>query len=290
MTIKIGYCKITCGLGNQLLQIATLLDYCKKYERTPIININYITTNHHQNYDKIKTINVLQKLFPNIKFDSEPINNYIELYETQEYWYKYKKFNNYDNTNIVFDGYFFSHKYFSEYNEIYKQINITPNNEKLLYFDFHNLYFIHIRLGDYILPENIIYSGINLKEFYNFSINKIKNLNANARFIICTNEYSQNLYNYIENFPQNNFYMIQDKTNDELDTLYIMSNCNGGICANSTFSYMGTYFQKNKNKNYIFMPYPYVKNEQLGFTKELMWDVSPEWATIYNTETNEIFN
>jgi len=50
------YCRINGGLGNQLFQIANLLDFCKKYSRNPIININFITPNGHQYYNINKTL------------------------------------------------------------------------------------------------------------------------------------------------------------------------------------------------------------------------------------------
>lgn len=279
------YCRISGGLGNQLFQIANLLDFCEKYSRIPIININFITQNEHQYYNINKTLYSLQKLFPTLQCESDKPNIDVNIDE-QNGAFKYIEHKNYNNS-IFFSGYFISHKYFSKYNSIKTHINIQPNNEKLLNFDFSNLYFIHIRLGDYLTQTFSKYYCLDLKEYYNYSISKIKELNSNARFIICTNEYSQNLYNYIMNFPVNN-YILQDKSNDELDTIYIMSRCIGGICSNSTLSWMGTYFQENKNKERIFIPHPWIKNEQLDFTNDILWDVYPDWATIYDTENNKI--
>ena len=41
---------------------------------------------------------------------------------------------------------------------------------------------------------------MNLEKYYTYCINKIKEKDEMAKFIICTNEYSENLYNYINNF------------------------------------------------------------------------------------------
>jgi hypothetical protein len=275
------YCLLNGGLGNQLFQIANLLDFCEKYSRIPIININFITPNLHQHYNIYKTIYSLQKLFSKIKFESENVNIDFNINE-QNGAFKYNEHHNYYKKNILFSGYFISHKYFSEYNSIKTHINIQPHNQNLLNFNFSNTYFIHIRLGDYLYDNRY---KLNLTGYYIYCINKIKQLNCNAQFIICTNEYSQNLYNYINSFPKDN-YILQDKSNDELDTIYIMSQCAGGICSNSTLSWMGTYFQKNKTKETIFMPHPWLKSDE--FSKEIMWDVYPDWATVYDTENNKI--
>ena len=85
-----------------------------------------------------------------------------------------------------------------------------------------------------------------------------------------------------------NNYIIQDSNNNALDTLYIMSSCKGGICSNSTLSWMGIYFQNKKNcKDFIFMPYPWV-NFVNEFTKDNTFNIYPKWTQIYNTLTNKI--
>jgi len=67
-----------------------------------------------------------------------------------------------------------------------------------------------------------------------------------------------------------------------------MSYCEGGICANSTLSYMGVYLNKNKNKNKntIFLPWPHV-NFMYGYNEQnILISDYPEWATVYNVYSN----
>ena len=68
-----------------------------------------------------------------------------------------------------------------------------------------------------------------------------------------------------------------------------MSSCKGGICSNSSLSFIGSYFQKDKekDKNCIFMPYPWV-NFINGYTHDNIIDIYPEWTQVYNTLNNEI--
>ena len=65
-----------------------------------------------------------------------------------------------------------------------------------------------------------------------------------------------------------------------------MSSCKGGICSNSTLSFMGTILQKNKDnkkKDNFYMPYPFV-NFIDGFNvNNVSKDMYPEWCTIYDT-------
>ena len=235
-----------------------------------------------------KKVKVINTLFPYIKIsDNLCIDNYYKITEKNEDAFKYIPIcNDIINKidNIYLKGYFINYKYFPEIFKCY----ISPTNCMLKYTDkldnFNNTYFIHIRLGDYV--NNNLYN-IKLTEYYNYCINKIKEQNNNARFIICTNEYSINLDNYTNNFPKNIEYIIQDKTDDELDTLYIMSSCKGGICTNSTLSFFGSYFQKNKDKNYIYMPYPWIQFIY-GYTHDNTINVYPEWSQVYDTINNKI--
>jgi hypothetical protein len=277
---------ITGGLANQIFQIGAALGYCEKYNKNLILSKNHIIKNTHQTYEK--TIKVINTLFPYIKIvDNLCTDKYYIFNEKVEDAFNYIPIcNNTINTldNILLKGYFINPKYLPELFNCF----ISPTNCMSKYTDkldnFNNTYFIHIRLGDYV--NNNLYN-IKLSEYYTYCINKIKEQNNNAKFIICTNEYGNNLDNYTNNFPKDIEYIIQDNTDDELDTLYIMSVCKGGICSNSTLSWMGIYFQKTKDKKYIFMPYPWV-NFINGYTHDNTIDIYPEWAQIYNTENNTI--
>ena len=113
-------------------------------------------------------------------------------------------------------------------------------------------------------------------------------LNNDARFYICTNQYDKELTNYLDVFTKEADYSIQDKTNNDIDTLFIMSSCCGAICSNSTLSYMGSFFQKYKRKEHIYMPYPYVKLVNGFNDTNVPLDMYPEWCSVYNTLTDRI--
>lgn len=312
------------GLGNQIFQIACALGLSYKTNNKLIIGKNLITPNKHQNNNKELIVSTLKKVFPELNIiDHLNISSYYHYKEKNAEAFNYTNIyneltntlnysNNSNNTNletmnIVLDGYFISEKYF----EIPLKCCIEPtpktNYCKEITHNFENTYFIHIRLGDYV--NHKLYT-IHLNNYYNYCINTIIAHNPLAQFIICSNEYGSNLDNYINKFPQtkntnNNIinYIIQDKNNDALDTLYIMKSCKGGICTNSTLSWLGAYFQQlendetninninNNNKNLktklIFMPYPWV-NFVNGFTHDNIKDVYPEWAQLYDTINSKV--
>lgn len=296
------------GLGNQIFQIACALGLSYKTNNKLIICKNLISPNTHQNNNKELTVSILKKVFPELNIiDYLNISSYYHYKEKNAEVFNYTNIynelininnNSNNNTiletmNIVLDGYFISEKYFEIPLKCCIEITLNTNYYKEITHNFENTYFIHIRLGDYV--NNFLYT-IQLVNYYNYCINKIIEQDPLAKFIICTNEYSNHFTDYINKFPQNKNknkinYIIQDKNNDALDTLYIMKSCKGGICTNSTLSWLGAYFQqlenKNKNKDYIFMPYPWI-NFINGFTQDNVKNVYPEWCQIYDTINNNI--
>jgi hypothetical protein len=191
--------------------------------------------------------------------------------------------------NIMLDGYFINPRYLpNDYASIIKIIPTTDS--KVLqhrYYFFRDMYFIHIRLGDYV--GNELYK-IPLEKYYNECIVKIKETNPSAKFVICTNEYSKNLNKYLDVIKQATEYQVQIPEEDEMDTLYIMSKCRGGICSNSTLSWFGCYFQCLRAlpdaKKHIYMPYPWVNKTWHGFNDDNTRDIYPEWTTVFDTTTS----
>jgi hypothetical protein len=279
------------GLGNQLFQIACGLHMAKKYRKKFVLNTSMIIPNPHQQHDANTTIDTLKKLFPQIPVVNTAVEekDYFVFEEENNDCFLYTdKINECFNTyaNIVLRGFFINNKYLPKADDFNKIISINPTDTKLLALNFQNIYFIHIRLGDYY--NNKMYS-INLTKYYIFCVERILAMNPNAIFYICTNQYDMVLQNIISNLPPQANYIIQDKTNDAVDTLYIMASCSGGICSNSTLSYMGAVLQRNKKKKKaIFMPYPFV-NFINGFNDENMpLTIYPKWCSIYNTLTEKI--
>jgi hypothetical protein len=290
--------RVQGGLGNQLFQIISALGFCYKFNKNLILSKNNIMENTHEN--KEKTINNIKTIFPDINIvDNLDIKNYQVYREENTSTFSYININIDLNKNVALEGYFINEKYFSEsFLELFKY-NIPLSTNTLKYNEitnnFTHTYFIHIRLGDYV---NSIFYNINLQEYYIYCINKIKEQDNLSKFIICTNEYGINLNKYINNFPTDTEYIIQDSNNDALDTLYIMSSCKGGIASNSTLSWIGLYFQKNRKiennneinpKDYIFMPYPWI-NFMNGYNKNNTIDIYPEWTQVYDTISNKIIS
>jgi len=274
------------GLGNQLFQIACGMHFAKKHNKKFILNKNRLIPNSHQNYDLNRTIITIKKIFPELEIKEYELcdTKYILYDESKNNCFKYEEnqieYYFYTYNNVILHGYFIHNDYIPE--DIFSNAIIRPYNNNLLKMDFTNLYFIHIRLGDFL---NTKMYQIELKEYYKICANKILVSNPNAKFIICTNQYDSSLSDYLECFPKEMSYTIQDSSDIDIDTLYIMASCCGGICANSTLSFMGSVFQKKKDN--IYMPYPFV-DFIYGFNEtNIKTDMYPKWANIYDTKQNK---
>jgi hypothetical protein len=89
--------------------------------------------------------------------------------------------------------------------------------------------------------------------------------------------------------PKNKKYTIQNRENNDMDTLYIMSSCCGAICSNSTLSFMGALLQKTvKCKENIYMPYPFVNFIDNFNETNVTLEMYPEWVSVYNTINNKV--
>ena len=281
------------GLCNRFFQIAAIMGYSEKHNCEYKLYEKLMDDNSHT--ESLETLNILKTIFPEliidknsdikesdfnmcIEIDGNDATNYIELQSPIS-----------NTSAILLKGYFQSEKYFPK-NTIFldkfennmrftidKQNKSIDSNDKnhindTTYinlqdrFDFTNTYFIHIRMGDYI-GHYLLYLGY--KTYLFNAIKHILTLHPEAIFLICSNEINKEkiktemgeIYELC-NITNNKFYFESDLNInlEPLTTLYNMSMCNGGICLNSSFSWIGAYLchiknnTNNNNKNIVYSP------------------------------------
>jgi len=242
------------GLGNRIFQILAAIGYGEKYKKTPVLCKAFSNDGpkrHEKNLD-----DVLIKIFPNLK-----VINFMSSFNIigEKQYFKYTELDYY-NTDVVLKGYFQAEGYLPSPKQI-PDIRTT-------YYD--NTYFIHIRAGDYLIFHNEW--GIDVVDYLKKCLDRI---NKNKKYIVFSDdvEYARGIMN---NFDIN--CVFSDKT-DPYETLVEMANCAGGICANSSFSWLGALFQKN-NRGQIFMPSIWNKIRDCS-------GVYPKWATIIEAIPNK---
>ena len=237
-------------LGNILFQIFVAYTIAKRYNLILCINKN--STYKYNLFDNILNVE-------NFNLN----NDFIEINEKE---FKYNEIiNNLPmSKNILLSGYFQSTKYFSEYFDIIKKelnfktkeiANIIIKNYKLQNLN-KILIGIHIRGTDYL---NLSKYHTNLtKKYYEKCLKKIINVKE-KNIILFTDDinYSNEKFSDIYNInikdiindiiPKEYEYL---KNNDELD-LFLLSELEYIICANSTFSLWSSYFSNAKT---VFIP------------------------------------
>jgi hypothetical protein len=240
------------GIGNRIFQVLAALGYAEKYGKQCVISkVNTINGSkpHEKNLD-----GMLSRIFQNV-----PVIHSIKtptiIREAQRFNY-----NDLPNSlaNVVLQGYFQDERYFPS-----ESSNMIP---KIKTGHYQNTYFIHIRAGDYLQKGSF---GYNLS-YYHKSCFEI--LSPDTNYIVFSDDIGY-ATNYMKQF--NISYTISDKVN-QLDTLIEMSNCEGAICANSSFSWLGAFFQ-DKTKGKRFMPSKWIKEYDCT-------GVYPIWSTIVNSE------
>jgi hypothetical protein len=164
--------------------------------------------------------------------------------------------------NILVCGFFQNENYFKEYKEDVLQLLREPEfitnaiQEKMsgLLPLLDEAYFVHIRLGDYLMLEK---HWIHLEEYYIRVITHICQKEPTPVFLLFCNFPGDipRVYPHLLHFlEKHNIRHIVITDQDELLNIYLMVRCKkGGICANSTFGWWAGWLNKNPSKE-IYMP------------------------------------
>lgn len=244
------------GLGNRIFQLLAAIGYAEKYNKQCVISRAHITSgikSHEKNLESMIT-----KIFPSIN-TVDSIQQYTQLREVKEM--NYSQLSEH-KSSVVLQGYFQDERYFPSK-------ALIPVIRTSYY---ENTYFIHIRAGDYLDPGSF---GLDLVKYHTKCFSELSNVTENINYLVFSND---NTYadTYMKQFGIQ--YTISDKINP-LETLVEMANCAGGICANSTFSWLGGFFQGDR-RGKIFMPSVWLRGRDCK-------GVYPTWATVI--DVGEIF-
>ena len=244
---------LTAGLGNRLFTIAASLGYAEKW------NMDFFLNNipgDNQNHVPIEeSYNDINTLLPNLQYldPNTDISTWIRLNEEKENFAKYVPFDK-PNNSTVLSGYFQTEKYFPK--EFKLTLNEPIQGNLIKSVDLNNLFFIHMRLGDY--SNGVSVRVEEYKLYYNKCISTILEKNPNAMFIILSKDMDSVKKTISSDYINilNDSNTIYDDNKSRLNSLYYMSKSKGGVCMSSTFSWWGAYSIEHKNKDLIFFPSP----------------------------------
>lgn len=133
---------------------------------------------------------------------------------------------------------------------------------------------VHIRRGDYLIPENEeLFGGITTDAYYATAMDYFRKKLPHAHFYIFTNDVPYALERYAD---ETQYTIIDWNTgrNSLLD-MQLMSCCRGNICANSTFSFWGARLNARSDREVIR---PYRMRNNQTYDPEKMHDYWKGWV------------
>ena len=243
------------GFANRVFIIHAALHYAQQTNKKFVLIDKLIQEVQHESKSVI-LIN-LEKLFG--KFDYYKSSDYTSwkiINDNKQSAFIYAEIPKHEGKSVIFEGYFQNPQYIPKLPKLKTELIRKPNT-----------YFLHIRLGDYL---TIPLYNIPLKKYYSEAIMQLMENDNNANFLVFSND-NVNAKTFIETNIKVPFSYTFSETLSGYDTLLEMASCAGGICTNSTLSWMGAYYQKPP-RNLVFMPSPWLTK---GYA-----DIYPEWATI----------
>ena len=230
------------GIGNQLYQIAAVYAHAKKNNLKFVMNYKLEFGAMQGNHPKIYK----DSFYKNFESVDQSFN-----IACREPSYKYKElpFLGIEH-DVVYDGYFQSWKYFKDVDreEIRKLFNFTNTKrgtraiESLRnHLGVDKIVGVHIRRGDYFKNPNIF--NIVKADYYN----KAKeNFNPKTTAFIYTTD---DIHTVKREFKFDSHNVLANGR-DELEDLYLLSQCDSLIMANSSFSAWAGYLGKEKETIY----------------------------------------
>lgn len=228
-------CELMGGLGNQMFQAAHAYAQGLKHNR-PVFLTPFSNTKLQGRPVKY----YLNNIFKHFEF-TETILNFVKIDEGN---WEYSEITP-SSKNTVFTGYFQSSKNFLGYDNIIKdlfspdKVNINLLISKYPELLYPNTLSIHVRKGDY-LNSPTIHPTVS-KSYIEQAISLI---NGYTHLFIFSDD---------KLWVKNNLNFSSTTVVDEEDyiEIWMMSLCSNNIISNSTFSWWGSYLNKNENKKII---------------------------------------
>ena len=272
MTIRI---KLSGGLGNQMFQFATGYTLAKK--NNVKLSLDLRRFSRRKDHNGFELQNVFD-IYSKVKFLDNPLDFYLINFKEilHKIDFTYKKFNepHYHYTKMIsnvskhskLNGYWQSELYFQNYaDEIKKIFSFSKQlNEKnsLIANEIkqNQSISIHIRRGDYLLPNNRNHNT-DLRKYYLKAIEKTSKFYNSPKYFIFTDDPSWVSRNFTLDYLFK-IVNINHQTQSFFD-MYLMSLCKSNIIANSSFSWWGAWLNNNKDK-VVYAPKNWFKDKRIS--------------------------
>lgn len=288
--------KLNGGLGNQMFQYALGRSLSAKHncqlflDISALSNLDKTKSQIIRNYEleifdvtaKIATRDILKKIKPPILKIINTLTyilgfkgiNFKNYYIEQSFSFDYNVLN--VSNNCFLSGYWQSHKYFSNIENILKKefqfplISDKLNLELMNSIQNKNSVSIHVRRGDFL--NNAIHRihGTCSIDYYRSAIQYIESNLDDIEYFV----FSDAIDWVVENlkFKKNVHFVIGNYSSKSFVDMHLMSKCKHNIIANSSFSWWGAWLNDNPNK-IVVAPKKWFAHKELNFqTNDLIPD------------------
>lgn len=267
------------GLGNQLFQYAFALSLQQAFssEDVKICTKGFKGYPLHNGYelDDIFDIKIPKASIGDLCKVAYPFLNYRMWQFASHYlpqrstMIHEKEIDGSFNFNLVsdksfFDGYWGSPKFIEKYRNIIKDAYVFPdiksskNIDVLKFINNQPTAFIHVRRGDYLTNKS--FCGICDEQYYKKAIEYLKIKHNYRQYLIFSNdiEWCINSLSYYLS-GSSTIFVDWNTGKDSYIDMQLMSECDAGVIANSTFSWWGAWLG---NLNVIIRPRHWTNNQQ----------------------------
>lgn len=262
------YVRLHGGLGNQLFQCASAHGIAKMTGRLPVIIFTESAAHYQHNREIREYVDSVFKGMCCISYEQICNIPFICWSETgrdvaPDACFKYNAMaiaQIQGSSNPVFmDGYFQNENYFRDVKQDLLGHFFNPIVAAKIVAKYpraEESYFIHVRRGDYV--GNKLYD-INYDAYLEKAMKHCIGAScANIHFYVVSNDVA-----YCKKHPAfvgGCITILDDPSMTPLETLHFMASCRlGGICANSSFSWWGSYFNTNTDKR-VYFPHEWMTN------------------------------
>jgi hypothetical protein len=212
------------GMGNQLFQVA-FADLLSNHVQVAL-RVDPISSVRHSVQPYLST---LMKQWRHLQTTNVPRYVFEEVNLRPQNWLSIVS--SYPDAFLV--GYFQNFQYVTP--EFISKLQL-PTHVLQEFPHVRDTIFLHIRGSDYV--DHPIHD-VKLDYYYQRAIDLFP---VDTKFSIFTNDKK---YASSRPFLKGIDYTFIE-SEDEVDALYLMTQCKGGICANSTFSWWGAYLNTNR--------------------------------------------
>lgn len=247
----------TAGLGNQIFQYFFCQYLKDRYTNETIYGCyDKAILNNHNGLEVQEVFDV--ELPPSSWVTHATVRLIRALYKRTR-WSWLGSYDECDRDTLYYEGYWHDKRLFEQYAPSLKFRRHEPSIENANTLQLINSGFsvsIHIRRGDYLDPiRSKDFANSCPLSYYQAGIDYARSVNPDASFFI----FSDNIVWVKENLTvPNAVYVDWNKGRQSFWDMYLMSQCDACIIANSSFSFWGAML--GKEKTFVIKPKKWIGN------------------------------